>query len=94
MRYLIQGGEDADRLDLIISLTKITSENVQQALIDHFKKGSGLAAETAAALNGVQLSNFTRAATRLEEVAASVERIKEIDWRHLKSAITNKPEAK
>jgi hypothetical protein len=85
MRYLIQGGEDAERLSHIISLTKITSENVQHALIDHFKKGSGLAAEAAAALNGVQLSNFTRAATRLEEVAATVERIKEIDWRHLKS---------
>ena len=85
MRYLIQGGEDAERLELIISLTKITSENVQQALIDHFKKGSGLSAETAAAVNGVKLSNFMRSINRLEEVAATIERIKEIDWRHLKS---------
>jgi hypothetical protein len=85
MRYLIQGGEDAERLELIISLTKITSESVQQALIDHFKKGSGLAAETAAAVNGVKLSNFMRSINRLEEVAGTIERIKEIDWRHLKS---------
>lgn len=82
MRYLTQGGETAERLELLLSLTKITSEPVQDALADHLVRG--LSDATAAGINGVTQSNLKRALDSLELVAATVERIKEIDWRHLK----------
>lgn len=82
MRYLTQGLESAERLELLLALTSIKSEDVKDALADHLVRG--LADATAAGLNGVTQSNFKRALNTLEAVAAKVERIKEIDWRHLK----------
>ena len=83
MKYLSQGGESRARFDLLLSLTKISSEPLQDALSDYLVKGFGDCA--AAAMNGVQLSNFNRALVTLNQVAATVERIKELDWQHLKS---------
>ncbi|MBV2127966.1 adhesin biosynthesis transcription regulatory family protein [Arsukibacterium indicum] len=83
MKYLLQGGESRQRLALLFSLTKITSNNVQDALTDHLC--TGLSDTVAAAMNGVQLSNFTRALKTLNEVAGIVEKIKEHDWARLKS---------
>jgi hypothetical protein len=84
VKYLIQGGESAERVELLLQLTSIRSEDIQDALADHLVRG--LSDATAAGINGLTQSNFKRALDKLEEVAATVERIKEIDWRHLKRA--------
>lgn len=83
MKYITQGGESAERYQLLISLTRISSEDVKAALKDYLV--IGLADATAAAINGVQLSNFTRALNTLNTVASTVEQIKELDWARLKS---------
>jgi hypothetical protein len=83
MKYLTQGGESRDRFALLLSLTKISSEPLQDALADHLC--AGLSDTAAAAMNGVQLSNFNRALATLNQVAETVEQIKTLDWQHLKS---------
>lgn len=83
MKYLVIGHESKERLALLFQLTKITSEPIQDALIDHLSKG--LPESLCASLNQVSTSNFTRALNRLNEVAGIVEAIKEIDWDKFKS---------
>jgi len=84
MRYITQGGESPERYELLISLTRISSEDIKAALKDYLV--TGLADATAAAVNGVPLSNFTRALKTLNDTAATVEKIKELDWARFKSA--------
>lgn len=83
MRYLLQGGESEARVKLLLKLTNIRSEDVIAALDDHLVKGVN--DTMAAAFNGIQLSNFTRALAKLNEVAGTVEQIKDLDWAKLKS---------
>lgn len=83
MRYLTQGGQSAERLELLLQLTSISSEPVKDALADHLVRG--LADATSDSLNGITQANFNRALKTLEAVATKVERIKEIDWRHLRT---------
>lgn len=83
MRYITQGGESPERYELLISLTRISSEDIKAALKDYLV--TGLADATAAAINGVQLSNFTRALKTVNDIAATVEQIKELDWARVKS---------
>ena len=78
---LVRGLERQDRVELLISLTRMSSETQKQAIIDHLVKGRS---DTEAAfLNDVSQSNFNRAISRLNEIAGIVEKIKEIDWSHL-----------
>lgn len=83
MRYITQGGESPERYELLISLTRISSEDIKAALKDYLV--TGLTDATAAAVNGVPLSNFTRALKTLNDTAATVEKIKELDWARFKS---------
>jgi hypothetical protein len=83
MRYLTQGGQTDERLHLLLSLTKISSENVREALRDYLVRGFNDA--TAALINDVKPSNFNRALASLEQVAATVEQIKQLDLSALKS---------
>lgn len=86
MKYLLQGGEPEQRLDILLSFTDIRSKSVIQALRDHLQKDwRGLNEASAAALNGVELSNFSRALKALNEKTAAHEKLKELDWQHLKS---------
>ena len=78
MKLLVKGIEPQERVNLIMQLTKIKSENIRSALIDHLSKG--LSVNDAAMLNDVPQQNFNRALKRLNEVAAVVEKIKEFDW--------------
>lgn len=78
MNYLLSGHESKERVELLLKLTKISSEAVQEAITDHLVKG--LPENLAASLNDVQQPNFYRALTRLNEVACIVEEIKAIDW--------------
>lgn len=83
MRLLVQGGQDAESVDLLISLTSISSEDVKDALKKHLV--TGLTDSTSCSLYGVSQSNFNRALKRLEETAATVEKLIEKRVRHIKS---------
>lgn len=83
MNRLLPGFESAKRLDLLLSLTKISSPEVIAALKLHYT--TALPTERAAARLGIESSNFNRGQKRLEEVAAIVEAIKEIDWDKFKT---------
>tara|TARA_R110001583_G_scaffold92644_1_gene235311 strand:+ start:25 stop:288 length:264 start_codon:yes stop_codon:yes gene_type:complete len=82
MKYLIQGREPAERLQLLLQLTNIESPDIVATLNDHFVIGHQ---DTVAAIrNNVKKSNLSRAIARLEQVAFTVEQIKELDWQKLK----------
>lgn len=84
MNYrLIAGNESKERLELLFSLAPRLGEASQDALIDHLYKGHP--ESIAASLNMLSLSNFNRALNRLNKVAATVEKIKELDWDKFKS---------
>ena len=77
MKYLSKGLEPEERINLLLQLTKIGSENIKSALVDHLTKG--LTENDAAMLNDVPQQNFNRALNRLNDVAGVVEQIKELD---------------
>lgn len=83
MRHMIRGGHSQDQLDLLLKLTRISSEAVTDALSDHLVRG--LSDSLAASANGVLLSNFTKALNSLNKTAEIVEGLIEIRVRHLKS---------
>lgn len=78
MNYLKSGGFNPEKLDLLISGTKITSENVISALHDHLVRGANI--DMASAMNSIQPSNLKRALNKVNSMAEIVEKIKEIDW--------------
>ncbi|WP_151173464.1 hypothetical protein [Pseudoalteromonas ruthenica] len=78
MNYLHKGQLSLERLELLFRLTKIASEDVRAALVDHYVRGMKQA--DAALLNNVPAQNVKRGAERLNQVAAVVEEIKELDW--------------
>jgi len=78
MKFLTKGLEPEERINLLLQLTKIGSENIKSSLVDHLTKG--LAENDAAMLNDVSQQNFNRALKRLNGVAGVVEQIKELDW--------------
>ncbi|MGL4224968.1 MAG: PapB/FocB family fimbrial expression transcriptional regulator [Vibrio sp.] len=83
MTYLLCGGESKERLQLLLSLTKINSESLSNALVDHYV--NGFSENECVIINDVTQSNFNRAVSRLNQVAETVEKIKEIDWQRFKS---------
>lgn len=84
MYYLLPGFESKRRIELLLSLTRISSPDVIAALTLHYT--SALPAERAAARHGIEVSNFMRGQKKLEQIAAKVEAIKAIDWAKLQSA--------
>ncbi|MFB2653842.1 hypothetical protein [Shewanella seohaensis] len=83
MNYLLPGFESKQRIELLLSLTRISSPDVIAALTLHYT--SALPAERAAARHGIEVSNFMRGQKKLEQIAAKVEAIKAIDWAKLQS---------
>ncbi|NWO06912.1 MAG: hypothetical protein HLX50_14805 [Alteromonadaceae bacterium] len=83
MKYLFIGSQSEQRFELLLSLTRINSDDVVAALYDHVVKGAS--ESSAAIMNGISMSNFNRAFKKLDTVAATVEQVKEIDLRKLKS---------
>lgn len=79
MKYLFKGMQSQERFELLLKLTRINSDNVVDAMRDYLVWG--MDKKAAAILNGVRLPNFTAALNKLEEKAAIVECIKEIDFR-------------
>lgn len=78
MNYLLPGQEPAERLKLLLKLTKINSEPQIAALTEHYV--NGLPTKRAAARFIIETSNLSRAQSKLEDVASIVEQIKELDW--------------
>jgi selenocysteine lyase/cysteine desulfurase len=78
MKYLYKGSQSQERLDVLLSFGKSTSEDIKSALSDYLVRG--INKTNAATLNGVPGPNLTRALKRLEVVAGKVERVKELDW--------------
>lgn len=84
MRYLVQGSQSEERFQWLLKLTKISSEDMIDALRYHLVKG--LAESTAAHIADVKLSNLKRALDTLNEAATAVEKIKELDWARFRAA--------
>ncbi len=77
MDYLIQGGESSERINLLLSLTKISSDNIKQSLTDYYCQGVN--DDLASLVNDVKKPNFVRAKKQLNKIAGIVEEIKELD---------------
>ena len=78
MYQLIQGHESEERLALLFKLTKCSSQEMKAAVHCHLCKGR--TEKDSAFLHDIPLGNLSRTLKRLNEVAAIVEQIKEIDW--------------
>lgn len=78
MNYLSQGLETEERFQLLLSLTKIRSDSQVNALRMYLV--DGLSFSLSVSLNEITEPNFQRAMNRLEKVAGTIEKIKEIDW--------------
>lgn len=81
--YVYQGSETHERFELLVSLTGLRSENQIGALRDHLVKGVPL--DAVMVLYGVtNKSNLERDLDKINDVATTVEKIKEIDWEKFK----------
>lgn len=78
MKYLISGSEPQKRVELIISFTKMDSEDMHQAIIDHLTKG--FTVSQSAKINGVAQSNLNRDIIKLNVIAGKIEAVKVLDW--------------
>jgi len=83
VNYLLAGLEPKERIELLLKLTKINSEPLQVAIVDHLAKG--LSEKEVVLLNDVTQSNFNRAMRRINGVVEIVEKIKELDLSKVKS---------
>ena len=79
MRYLSQGMESKEKVELLISLTEISSESIIMAIEDHFIRNFKIS--HAASINGCQQSNLTVAINILNKVAKIVEKINELSYK-------------
>lgn len=84
MNYLRNGGENKKKIELLVSLSSMTSDGIKAGLSDYFHRG--FSESDAAALNGVLQPNLKKSINRLNEIAGIVELIKDIDWSKFKSA--------
>lgn len=77
MKYLFAGSQSPERLELLLSETKISSEDIKAALYDHLVLGYEVS--RAAIRNKVAQQNVDRAIDRLESMASMIEAVKEHD---------------
>lgn len=81
--YVHGGMESQERFELLVSLTGLRSENQIAALRDHLVKAVPL--DAAMVMNGVtNKSNLERDLDKINDVATTVEKIKELDWASFK----------
>lgn len=77
--YVYQGSETHERFELLVSLTGLRSQSQIGALRDHLVTAVPL--DAAMVMNGVtNKSNLERDLDKINDVATTVEKIKEIDW--------------
>lgn len=87
MKTLHAASQTNERLDLLLSLTKISSSDIIKGLEYHLVNGFDV--NNAALLSDVKQPNLKRALNQLENISQIVESIKEIDFNHLTDI--NKP---
>ena len=80
-KYLLAGMESAERVALIISLTKMSSETMIKAINDHLVRGYN--EKMACMANSVIQQNFNKTLASLNEIVGIIEKIKTIDYNHL-----------
>ena len=80
MSFLI-GHESVARVRLLLSLTKISSDDVIEAVYHHLC--NGFQVDTAALLSDVEPGSLSRAVKKLSAINDIVEKIKESDWHHI-----------
>lgn len=81
--YVHSGMESLERFELLVSLTGLRSENQIGALRDHLVKAVPL--DAAMVMNGVtNKSNLERDLDKINDVATTVEKVKELDWARFK----------
>ena len=88
--YLLQGMEPAERVEILLSLTSIKSENIREAVRAYLVEGKSRG--FAAGLNDIPEGNLTRALDKLNVVAGKIEQIKELDWKKFKDKWSNNNE--
>lgn len=87
--YVHSGMESPERFELLVSLTGLRSENQISALRDHLVKGVPL--DAVMVLYGItNKSNLERDLDKINDVATTVEKIKEIDWVRFRQTGENK----
>ena len=67
---LLQGKEDPQKVDLLLSLTNISSDTIRQALKQHLTEGTP--AQMLYMIYDIKQQNFCRAMKRLNEVYSIV----------------------
>ena len=77
MKYLLRGGESAERLTLLLKATRIRSEAKIAAA--HYYFVDGLPSSRARARSGLKQQKFSDLVKRLNEVAEIFEAVKVID---------------
>lgn len=83
MNHLLPGKVDPKKLELLISLTSIRSEDQKGAICDYYINGGKLS--HVAYIWGIPESNFNRALKRVNDVAGVVHQIEDIDFERFKS---------
>ena len=76
MKQLLQGMESKQKIELLLQLTKITRDDIINAILDHFVRG--LTMPASAAINIVKRQNLAVSIESLEKVANIVEQINEL----------------
>ena len=79
MKALIPGLEPKEKIDLLLSETQISNQDMVSALHDVYVKG--LAPSSASALNNIDQGNLCANQKILERIACMVYVVKEIDWK-------------
>ena len=78
MKYLIRGQESKKKLDLLISLTKIDSENIIGGIYDHLNRNFSIS--NAASINNLSQPNLSVAINKLNKVAEIIEKINDLKY--------------
>lgn len=76
---LLPGMETEKGIDILISLTRMNSDNMRHALMRHYVNGWSDA--TACSCSGVSLSNFSRDSKKLNEVARLIDTYHELNYK-------------
>ena len=78
MKYYVPGHESMRRVELLIKLTRIDSEDIKSGVRHHLTDGWSIG--VAAFKVGVDESNLNRALTSINDKLIIHEDLKELDW--------------
>ena len=91
MNVLLQGGQSIKRVELLMQLLSLRSDDMKEAIKSYLV--DGLTESAVAALHSVDRNNFIRALAKLNDKALIIESVKEIDWPEYRDFVKSKEEA-